>query len=132
MEASILTTNDPSAQITKICVWSELEGHVAVIAACLPTIRPVFRSKVIEDLKKPIRSALSSRSMNSWQHRLRSDSDLVHHEPALILDGTGKGSLNKMRPSVDTKITGHRDRAENIPANAIYLEQGIRVREERV
>ena len=45
--------------------WGYLETGVAIIAACLPMLRPLFKSWSVESVIRSIRSAISLRSMSS-------------------------------------------------------------------
>ena len=63
------------ALVTNIEVWSQVEAGVAVIAACLPTLRPLFLGKSLETLISSIRSMLSLTSIDRSQHNERTGSD---------------------------------------------------------
>ena len=45
--------------------WGFLETGVAIVAACLPMLRPLFKSWSLESAIRSIRSAISLRSMSS-------------------------------------------------------------------
>lgn len=63
------------ALITNIEVWSQVEAGVAVIAACLPTLRTLFLGKSLDTLISSIRSMLSLNSIERSQHNERRGSD---------------------------------------------------------
>ena len=54
---------------TNVVVWSQVEAGVAVFAACLPTLRPLFLGHAAESLIKSIRSLLSPSSRSSSKRR---------------------------------------------------------------
>ena len=45
--------------------WGFLETGVAIVAACLPLLRPLFKSWSLESVIRSIRSVISLRSMSS-------------------------------------------------------------------
>lgn len=45
--------------------WGYLETGVAIVAACLPLLRPLFKSWSLESVIRSVRSAISLRTMSS-------------------------------------------------------------------
>ena len=126
------TANSQSAVLTTVAVWSQVEAGVAVITACLPTIRSLFHRKSLESLVNNLRSALSLHSLNNSQHRPDHDNDPTRRDTATILDKVGKGESGNVYPTIDTEITGNYNSSDDVPANAIYLQSGLGVEEEHV
>ncbi|PQE27152.1 integral membrane protein [Rutstroemia sp. NJR-2017a WRK4] len=50
--------------VTNVEIWSEVEVCIAVIAACLPTLRPLFSGSSPESIIGSIRSVISLSSLN--------------------------------------------------------------------
>ena len=61
--------------ITNLVVWGTVEAGAAVIAACLPTLRPLFQGKSPESLMGSIRSKLSLKSIDRSPGSQRRESD---------------------------------------------------------
>ena len=91
--------------MTNIEVWSQVEAGVAVIAACLPTLRPLFRGKSLETLINSFRSMLSLASLDRSQHngRRASDSEGLAGAGSMNLE-LGRVSDSK-RPRAEYKAT---------------------------
>ncbi|KAF4629023.1 hypothetical protein G7Y89_g9132 [Cudoniella acicularis] len=53
------------ALVTNVEIWSEVEVCIALIAACLPTLRPLFSGNSPESIIGSIRSILSLNTLNS-------------------------------------------------------------------
>ena len=126
------TTNSQSAVLTTVAVWSQVEAGIAVIAACSPSIRPLFHRKSLESLVDSLRSAMSLHSLNNPQHRLNHDNDPTRRDTATILDKVGKGRSGNVYPTINTDITRNYESSDDIPANAIYLQSGLGVEEKHV
>ncbi|APA08412.1 hypothetical protein sscle_03g031820 [Sclerotinia sclerotiorum 1980 UF-70] len=54
---------------TNAMVWSYVEVGVGVVAACLPTLRPIFGSRTPESLVNSVRSAVTLNSLTSSRRR---------------------------------------------------------------
>lgn len=65
-------------------VWSQVEAGVAVVAACLPTLRPLLFGKSIDSLIGSIRSMLSLNSIPRSPNIERRGSD-----SETLTDGNG-------------------------------------------
>ena len=55
--------------IALILFWSIIETGVAIIAACLPTLRPLFSNWSLESVIRSVRSAISLNSLRSSSQR---------------------------------------------------------------
>ena len=53
------------AVVSILLFWAMMEMGVAMIAVCLPTLRPLFRDWSLESIIRSVRSAVSLRSMGS-------------------------------------------------------------------
>ena len=51
--------------VSILLFWAMMEMGVAMIAVCLPTLRPLFRNLSLESIIRSVRSAVSLRSMGS-------------------------------------------------------------------
>ncbi|KAL2036478.1 hypothetical protein N7G274_010813 [Stereocaulon virgatum] len=123
---------DLIAVLTTVAVWSQVEAGIAVITACLPSIRPLFHRKSLESLVNSLRSAISLHSLTDSQHRPDRDNEPTHRDTAIILDKVGKGKSGNVYPTIDTEITGNCNSSDDVPAHTIYLQNGLGVKEERV
>lgn len=56
-------SDDDFGGVSILVFWAMMEMGVAVIAVCLPTLRPLFRDWSLESIIKSVRSAVSLRSM---------------------------------------------------------------------
>ncbi|KAI0381323.1 hypothetical protein F5Y04DRAFT_280856 [Hypomontagnella monticulosa] len=50
---------------TNVLVWSYVEVGVGVVAACLPTLKPIFDERSLDSIVASVRSKVSLRSLNS-------------------------------------------------------------------
>ena len=51
--------------VSILLFWAMMEMGVAMIAVCLPTLRPLFRNWSLESIIRSVRSVVSLRSMGS-------------------------------------------------------------------
>ena len=51
--------------VSILLFWAMMEMGVAMVAVCLPTLRPLFRNWSLESIIRSVRSAVSLRSMGS-------------------------------------------------------------------
>ena len=69
---------------TIVLGWSQVEAGIGIVAACLPTLRPLFVGRSPESLIDSIRSVFSLRPFGSGhlreqnRQRRRSDSEQLH------------------------------------------------------
>ena len=62
--------------IALILVWSSIENGVAIVAACLPTLRLLFKHGSVEEFLKSLRSKFSLSSLRSTRtYRRTSETD---------------------------------------------------------
>ena len=109
-------------------VWSYVEAGVAVIAACLPTIRPLFDGKSPESLLGSLRSMISLSSLRLHDHkRGGSDNEALRNDDGLNLD-----HVNQKETSVETQITGNYSDHKSVGENQILMQNGLSFKEERV
>ncbi|KAL8833659.1 MAG: hypothetical protein Q9170_004145 [Blastenia crenularia] len=84
---------DPMVSTTRVLYWSMLECGLALVACCLPTLRPLFNDMSIEQLQRSISRILSSHSRGSAQ--VRSDdyrkynTSNTSHTPLASVDNKG-------------------------------------------
>jgi len=62
---------------TNAMVWSYVEVGVGVVAACLPTIRPILNRRTPESIVNSVRSKISLNSMGSASRRRGLESGLA-------------------------------------------------------
>lgn len=110
--------------ITNILIWGQVEASIAVVAACLPTLRPLFHGKSPESLIGSIRSMLSLNSTGRWRLGDRKASD---NDAFASSDGV---HLQIFHPSMETQDA--RDDGTHVPKNKTAMKTGISVNEEHV
>jgi len=101
-----------SGLFTTVVVCSHLEAGVALIAACLPTIRPLLQGESVKKLTSSIRSALSRNPLSKFQHSLNLDSDPTHRDTAIVLDKSVQRGCTKIEPPIDTETIGDHNHYE--------------------
>jgi hypothetical protein len=70
-----------------LVMWSVVEVNAALIACCLPVLRPLFSHRGLESVVNSIRSALSLHSLQSRHSDNRQDeieTPLALPEPAVL------------------------------------------------
>ena len=99
----MLTT--PPAVVGLMLFWPMVQMGVALIAACLPTLRPLFDGVSPESVIQSIRSNLSLSSLRSKAsfHYIKSNSSRMSNGPG------GKPFPNEVGKQVETHIAGVRD-----------------------
>lgn len=108
----------PKVSVSTILYWSLIEGGIAVIAACLPTLRVVVGKASLSSLFHSIRSALSLGSKNtpeqSQQLSSRSEESYVKMEPGSSSSSTSRTHMvvREKSGSVDNLVTGNVDGLE--------------------
>ena len=120
--------------MSNVVVWSMVEAGVAVIAACLPTVRPLFLGKSPESLIGSIRSMLSLNSIGRSHDRERrgSDSEALASGGGVNLDQVRTSESKGSQPLVETQISGNCPKEVEVPANEILMQNGISFKEEVV
>ena len=116
--------------MTNIEVWSLVEAGVAVIAACLPTLRPLFLGKSLETLISSFRSMLSLNSLDCSQHNERrgSDSEGLADSGSMNLDLVRVS--DSQRSEVESKATGNFIEHASGLANGIVMHTGFESKKE--
>ncbi|KAF2439686.1 hypothetical protein P171DRAFT_524784 [Karstenula rhodostoma CBS 690.94] len=98
--------------VANVLIWSRVEPCMSVIAACLPTLRPVISSRTAESIVASVRSAISLRSLGSGGSRgtnnsaKRADkSDLEDSRRDWVRLNNNSGSARaEMDPSVASAV----------------------------
>jgi hypothetical protein len=76
-------------------VWGYIEASIGVIAACLPTLRPLMKARMPESIVNSARSKLSLNSLRSsppsWMRRVSDEDDLSQENYQLSKNGGGSG-----------------------------------------
>jgi hypothetical protein len=75
-----------------LIVWSSVEPCLAVIGACLPTLRPLFSGMSPESVIGSIRSALS---LQSVEKRNKVDIEKGNNDSTPSVDPIGKASVTE-------------------------------------
>ncbi|EED14508.1 conserved hypothetical protein [Talaromyces stipitatus ATCC 10500] len=93
---------DLRGEESNVMVWGYIEASVGVIAACLPTLRPLMKARMPESIVNSARSKLSLNSLRSSPpSRMRrvSDEELVpESQESYQLSKNGGGSGNFITP----------------------------------
>lgn len=77
---SVHTSNDRAGDILEVSIWTTVEPSVAVISACLPTLRPLFRAA------RPL--------LYNFNSRFRSQGSLQRRDYDIQLNSIGGGTTN--------------------------------------
>lgn len=108
---------------TNVMLWGYVEAGVGIIAACLPTLRPLLNSRMPESIVNSVRSKLSLNSIrsnnNSKGSRILEESRDSHELPIY-----GDGSGNRSAHVVHDTETYH---DPNLPNDRILKSQEISV-----
>ena len=113
--------NEGLGVATNVVVWSQVEAGVAVLAACLPTLRPLFFGLTAEGLLRSIRSLLSPSSRSSSKRR-GSDIENLTATNREYYEMANNGVCGSVEATVDTRITGVPGDRPNIPQNKILKQ----------
>lgn len=110
---------------TIVLVWSQVEAGIAIVAACLPTLRPLFKGNSPESLINSLRSVFSLQSLESGgsrrgsRNRERRGSDSEQLATTADAPSTlAKKASRSNAPSVATQHTSHGDHPETVPIAA--------------
>jgi len=76
--------------ITGMMSWLQLEAFLGILAACLPTIRFLFRGLSPESVVNSIRSALSLHSLHSGHSRMADDGVRGAGSPQVLKAGSSE------------------------------------------
>ncbi|KAF4626048.1 hypothetical protein G7Y89_g12115 [Cudoniella acicularis] len=88
---------------TNAMVWSYVEVGVGVIAACLPTLKPILHRRTPESIVNSVRSKISLHSLGSASRRRGLESGLV--APKTDLDNNDFEMLAPKRSDKDANST---------------------------
>lgn len=117
--------------VTNVEICSEVEACVAVIAACLPTLRPLFAGKSPESLIGSIRSIFSLNTVNNSSSAAgRSNQEGYveqSEEDGIHLQTIGWPNFS----SVGIEITGSNSENFNVDEDHITVKNDVEYREER-
>ena len=117
---------------TNAMVWTFVEVGVGTIAACLPTLKPIFDSRTPESIVNSVRSKLSINSQGSpTRRKAKSDSSILKSDSyeMLAMDRSKSNSARKFGVHIEGGDSIHQNPA--VPGNGILVENGLSVREER-
>lgn len=106
---------------TNVVVWSQVEAGVAVLAACLPTLRPLLFGHAAESLIRSIRSLLSLSSRQSSK-RHGSDVENLTATNREYYEMANNGVCGSSQATVDTRVTGVSEDRPIIPQNKILKQ----------
>ncbi|KAI0157122.1 hypothetical protein GGR52DRAFT_190861 [Hypoxylon sp. FL1284] len=113
---------------TNVLVWGYVEVGVGVVAACLPTLKPIFDNRSLDSIVASVRSKVSLRSLNSSTQRGKPGEEVPISSKDLEMlpfDGSNHN---------ESHISGA-DSPRNLPAGlteAIIREDNWTVQSERV
>lgn len=123
--------------LTNVVIWSHVEAGVAVIAACLPTLKPLVHGRAAESVVNSLRSALSLHSVNhSREHNPQAEDSgtLVGSSKAFDLESVRKSSSSHLPSTYNTHVVGNAARDKDsipdvpdIPDDAIAQRTGFAV-----
>ncbi len=119
--------------MTNVVVWSQVEAGVAVIAACLPTLRPLVLGHSVDSLVGSIRSVLSLNSIERSQNAERrgSDSEALTNGNDVNLNSIG--AMESKSSHLETQAARGSVRDDfNVPANGIMTRNVIAFKEEHL
>lgn len=110
----MLTT--PPAVVGLILFWPMVQMGVALVAACLPTLRPLFHGVSPESVIQSIRSNLSLSSLRSKAsfHYIKSNSSRTSNGPV------GKAFPNEVSKQLETHITGSKGLSHDLDQHALH------------
>lgn len=111
-----LLTSRQKVAVSTILYWAMIEGGLAVIAACLPTLRFLVGNVSISSILYSMRSALSLGSVNPQDRRdqyQRSPTNSKESYRHINLGSSTSSTFNitreKNKVSTDNSVTGNAD-----------------------
>ena len=108
--------------------WGLVEGGAGVIAACLPTLKPYFHSRMLESIVNSVRSVLSIGSTHS-DARKGSDTDGLAISPESYELANRKlysGPNHKITTQIESSSEGG---SQEVPDNRILAQTGVHMNE---
>lgn len=124
---------NPQAVVTNVVIWSQVEAGVAVIAACLPTLRPLFLKGSIDSLIGSIRSVLSLNSLPCLQSAERRGSGNEALTDGNGLDLGAVRAAESKNSDLEAQVIGkfnEHDETPPLPTDRIMMHDGIAFKEE--
>ena len=115
--------------LTAEMYWSMIEMGLCVVAACLPTMRPIFGEPSAEKLFKSFRSIFSLPSMSSLRSRRyeNSESTIARHNYDEISNASKTrvvpNSVNRSHIQTEAYVMRDLEGQSNIPSRAIRVQQ---------
>jgi len=123
-----------AALVVNNLVWMAIEPCASIIAACLPTLGPLFKGKrSLGSIIRSIRSALSVRSQSSSSDLSGSPRDLREESfdsetPTVRNDGVHDGNQGKFSAEVVAqRRTGAELEASPSPSGGIHVVRETRL-----
>lgn len=123
---------------TNAIIWAHVEAGVAVIAATLPTLRPLFLGHSPESLLGSIKSKISLQSVGSKGSKTRKRRSITSdtQELSRITDTERTGSATYDRSqwkgepegwnsNVETQVSHNARDADHVPADSIMKQSNI-------
>ncbi|KAI9743050.1 MAG: hypothetical protein M1818_003345 [Claussenomyces sp. TS43310] len=106
---------DIRGEETNVMVWGYVEAGVGVIAACLPTLRPLLNSRMPESIVNSVRSKLSLNSIRSPRRLSDSDGLAASGESFAMPDREAYGNTgSKVTTLVEGKVEVEERRVESV------------------
>lgn len=86
---------------TNVLVWAYVEVGVGIIAACLPTLKPIFDSRSIDSVIASVRSRVSLTSLRSKSSHDHSKASRFDGSSGLELQPTGPSNVSHSYSQID-------------------------------
>ncbi|KAF7534587.1 hypothetical protein G7054_g6143 [Neopestalotiopsis clavispora] len=138
VKGSYLSIRSIQCTVCYDTVWTYVEVGVGVVAACLPTLKPIFRGRTLDSIVASVRSVLSipsnrSRGSNASSRRQRADGT---QDLQMYPYGTPKQSHNYSQISGPGSVPGSRAGSTKtdmpaLPANAVHRRDDVTVHSSR-
>ena len=91
--SDVINTHVRSHYSSSTLYWSSVEASLAVLSACLPTLRPIFKKDPRATSKKLKSNSLGISSKNSKHRRLGGEADSKQSSSSLTRDKTQAGGM---------------------------------------
>ena len=117
---------------TLTVAWGQIEVGVAIFAACLPALRPLFQGNSPESLIGRIRSKLSFGSLFSGKQELSDVEDCSLVQEKMGAKELLRTDLGSSGPPSRTEISGQRNDAFKTPSQGITKHSELSFLEEKV
>lgn len=114
---------------TVVLAWSQVEAGIGVLAACLPTLRPLFMGKAPESLINSLRSALSLHSLGSSGRRRTESNNNNSATNGSGVEDTSKLVYDASNPGMNTEVTRDLEAQPPVPRDGILLQNSFTYRE---